>query len=79
MALIPTIQRPTPKTHQLTLSWLVFSISSYLVYKVLSTAESFSRFRWQSLPTDEAVFREEEPSYDEAHTLCDPGWQSQPM
>jgi len=45
VALIPTIQRPTPKTHQLTLSWLVFSISIYLVYKVLSTAESFSRFQ----------------------------------
>ena len=23
-------------------------------------------------------FREAEPSYDEAHTLCDPKWQSQP-
>ena len=33
---------------------------------------------WQSLPTDEAGFREAEPSYDEAQTICDPGWQSQP-
>ena len=33
---------------------------------------------WQSLPTDEAGFREVEPSYDEAQTLCDLGWQSQP-
>ena len=33
---------------------------------------------WQSLPTDEAGFREAEPSYDEAQTLYDPGWQSQP-
>ena len=33
---------------------------------------------WQSLPTHEAGFREAEPSYDKAQTLCDPGWQSQP-
>ena len=32
-----------------------------------------------SLPTDEGGFREAEPSYDEVQTLCDPGWQSQPM
>ena len=30
------------------------------------------------LPIDEARFREVESSYDEAQTLCDPGWQSQP-
>ena len=34
---------------------------------------------WQSLPIDEAGFREAEPSYDEAQSLCDPGCQSQPM
>ena len=46
VALIPTMQRPTPKTHQLTLeSVLAFLISSYLVYKVRSTAEPSSRFR----------------------------------
>jgi len=33
---------------------------------------------WQSLPTDEAGLREAEPSFDEAQTLCDLGWQSQP-
>ena len=59
-------------------SRLAFSISSYLVYKVLSTAEPPTRFRWQSLPTDEAGFWEAETFYDEAQTLCDPGWQSQP-
>ena len=48
------------------------------MYKVLSTAESLSRFRVESLPTHETGFREAEPSYDEAQTLCDPGWQSQP-
>ena len=48
------------------------------MYKVLSTAESLSRFRVESLPTHEAAFREAELSYDEAQTLCDLGWQSQP-
>ena len=42
-------------------------------------AEPPTRFQWQSLPTDEADFREAEPSYDEAQILCDIGWQSQPM
>ena len=36
------------------------------MYEVLSTAQPLSSFR------------EAEPSYDGAHTLCDPGWQSQP-
>ena len=48
------------------------------MYKVLSTAEPPTRFRWQSLPTDEAGFREAEPSYGEIQTLFDPEWQSQP-
>ena len=54
----------------------------FLVTQCIRSVQRQSRLLasgWQSLPTDEAGFREAEPSYDETQTLCDPGWQSQPM
>ena len=49
------------------------SASSYLVYRVLLTAEPHFAFGRQSLPIDEAGFRVAESTFDEAQTLFDPG------
>ena len=49
------------------------SASSYLVYRVLLTAEPPFASGRQSLPTDEAVFRVAEPTFDEAHSFVIPG------
>ena len=46
--------------------------------RVTQQQSRFLTSEWQSLPTDKAGFREAEPSYDEAQTLCHIGWQSQP-
>ena len=53
-------------THQLTPESVSFS---YLVYRVLLTAEPPFASGRQSLPTDEAGFRVTEPTFDEAQTL----------
>ena len=53
-------------THQLTPESVSFS---YLVYRVLLTAEPPFASGRQSLPTDKAGFRVTEPTFDEAQTL----------
>ena len=52
-------------------------VSSVRMRTCISSFRRQSRFLAsgrQSLPTYEGGFREAEPSYDEAHPLCDLGW-----